>query len=298
LGRLGNHVSTVSDLYRSRNYGNLSCAGHGQASSEGNRAQRGSWAALCVSVCVLCGIRCARPLIRKRRCIKAPGDVALESETRNIKPVLTRSQLSGVCCDDARNQWSPRSSVRTMRGVFLDRDGVINVNRSDHVKNWEEFEFLPGAVEAIVRLSNAGLAPFVITNQAIVNRGMVSRELVEWINLRMQRAVERRGGQIKAVAFCPHRPEERCGCRKPEPGLLMSLARSFDVDLNSSVVIGDALSDIEAGQAAGCSTILVLTGRGRDQLALAHATGRNGFVVAPDLTAATEMILRSMAVTA
>lgn len=127
---------------------------------------------------------------------------------------------------------------------------------------------------------------------------MVSSELVEWMNLRMQRVIERHGGQIRAVAYCPHRPDEDCGCRKPRPGLLLDLARSYDVDLGSSVVIGDALTDIEAGQAAGCSTILVLTGRGRDQYALAHATGRNGFAIAPNLAVAAEMVLRNLAVTA
>jgi len=205
--------------------------------------------------------------------------------------------VSGRRCSDA---WTGglRRPGRRIRGIFLDRDGVINVNRPDHVKNWEEFEFLPGAIDAIVRLSLVGLSPFVITNQAVVNQGVVPRDLVEWINLRMQRVIEERGGYIRAVAYCPHRQDEGCGCRKPRPGLLLDLARSYDVDLGASVVVGDAMSDIEAGQAAGCSTILVMTGRGRDQYALAHATGRNGFVVAADLTAATEMVCRSMAVTA
>lgn len=184
---------------------------------------------------------------------------------------------------------APRGRVRT---VFLDRDGVINVNRSDHVKSWEEFEFLPGAVEAIVRLSHARVRVFVITNQAIINRGMVPHYVVEWINERMQRVIAQHGGHITAVAYCPHRPEERCRCRKPEPGLLFDLARSHMVELHSSVMIGDAVSDLEAGQAAGCSTILVLTGRGRDQLELAHAQGKNGFVVAEDLGAAAELMLQ------
>jgi D-glycero-D-manno-heptose 1,7-bisphosphate phosphatase len=179
-----------------------------------------------------------------------------------------------------------------MRAVFLDRDGVINENRADHVKDWSEFRFLPGAPEAIVRLSRAGVGVFIISNQAIVNRGMVSRTTVEAVNRRMIREIERRGGRVSGVAYCPHRPDERCTCRKPRPGLLLRLARHHGLDLREAVVIGDALTDIEAGQAAGCRTILVLTGRGREQLALAEAAGRNGFSVAPDLGAAIDAMLR------
>jgi D-glycero-D-manno-heptose 1,7-bisphosphate phosphatase len=203
--------------------------------------------------------------------------------------------------EHAESTWRAQyvaSQYRTLpeggvRAVFLDRDGVINLNRANHVKSWEEFEFLPGAIQAIVRLSRAGLALFVVTNQAVVNRGMVARELVEWINARMEQVIETHGGKITAVAYCPHRPDEQCRCRKPRPGLLLRLATTHQIDLRSSVVIGDAVSDIEAGQAVGCSTILVLTGRGRDQLALAHATSRDGFIVADDLSAAAELVLQS-----
>jgi D-glycero-D-manno-heptose 1,7-bisphosphate phosphatase len=175
--------------------------------------------------------------------------------------------------------------------VFLDRDGVINVNRTDHVKRWEEFEFLPGALEAIAELSRAGVAVFVITNQAIVNRGMVPRAIVEWINLRMQHAVEAHGGRIAAVAYCPHRSDEQCPCRKPQPGLIVELARRHGVDLATSIVVGDAVSDIKAAAAAGCRAILVLTGRGREQLALARAAGWTTLQVAEDLPDAVGAIL-------
>jgi D-glycero-D-manno-heptose 1,7-bisphosphate phosphatase len=177
------------------------------------------------------------------------------------------------------------------RAVFLDRDGVINVNRADHVKSWEEFEFLPGAVEAVVELSRAGLDVFVITNQAIVNRGLVPRAIVDWIHPRMQNAVAERGGRITAVASCPHRIDEHCGCRKPQPGLLVDLARRYGVDLAASIVVGDAVSDLEAATADGCRAILVLTGRGREQLALARAAGWVGLQVAEDLRAAVGAIL-------
>lgn len=179
-----------------------------------------------------------------------------------------------------------------VKAVFLDRDGVINQNRSDHVKHWSEFHFLPGALRAVARLSQAGVGVFIITNQAIINRGMVSRETVDWINRRMVEEIERLGGRVEAVAYCPHRPDEQCSCRKPQPGLLVDLARKFGLDLRESAVIGDALTDLEAGQAVGCKTVLVLTGRGAEQLRLAEAVGMTGFKVAADLEAATTLLLR------
>ena len=182
-----------------------------------------------------------------------------------------------------------------MKAVFLDRDGVINENRLDHVKNWADFRFIPGACEALARLARAGVRVFVITNQAIINRGTVSRETVDDINQRMVREIERYGGRITAVAYCPHRPEEHCSCRKPRPGLLLSLAHQYDLDLRDAVVIGDAMSDIEAGLAAGCQVILVLTGRGREQLKLADEAARNRFAVVADLASATDLLLLQLA---
>ena len=180
-----------------------------------------------------------------------------------------------------------------MNAVFLDRDGVINENRADHVKSWSEFRFLPGVPEAIARLSRAGVKVFVITNQAVVNRGIVSRRVVDGINLRMTQKLQPHGVQIEAIAYCPHRPEEHCECRKPRPGLILKLAEQYGLNLDDCVLIGDALTDIDAGQAAGCQTVLVMTGRGREQLAAATAAGKNGFAVADDLTAAVEMLLQS-----
>lgn len=179
-----------------------------------------------------------------------------------------------------------------MKAVFLDRDGVINENRSDHVKNWSEFRFLPGTPEAITRLSRTGVRIFVISNQAIINRGMVSRQEVDAINRRMIQEIEHRGGRIDEVAYCPHHPDEACDCRKPRPGLLLNLARKHCLDLRDTALVGDALTDIEAGLSVGCDTILVLTGRGRDQLALAAAAGKNGFKIASDLSEAVDLLMR------
>jgi D-glycero-D-manno-heptose 1,7-bisphosphate phosphatase len=182
-----------------------------------------------------------------------------------------------------------------MRTVFLDRDGVINENRADHVKNWAEFQFLPGAPEAIARLSRAGMQIFIITNQAIVNRGLVSCDTVEAINRRMVQELERWGAHVADVAYCPHRPDERCGCRKPEPGLLFHLARKHGVRLQDAVLVGDARSDMEAGHAAGCATMLVLTGRGATQLPMVLERPPGDVTVVRDLEQAVSLILSQTA---
>jgi D-glycero-D-manno-heptose 1,7-bisphosphate phosphatase len=178
--------------------------------------------------------------------------------------------------------------------VFLDRDGVINENRVDHVKDWSEFSFLPGSLVAIAELSRRGARVFIISNQAVVNRGVVSRETVDDINRRMLEVIEGSGGRVEGIAYCPHLPEESCFCRKPRPGLLLELALTHGIDLRRSTVIGDALSDVEAGQAAGCRTVLVMTGRGREQRELAGSRGVNGFLVAPDLRSATRLVLEGL----
>jgi D-glycero-D-manno-heptose 1,7-bisphosphate phosphatase len=185
-----------------------------------------------------------------------------------------------------------------MRAVFLDRDGVINENRVDHVKSWGEFRFLPDVPEAIARLTRAGIQVFIITNQAIVNRGLVSRERVEAINARMVQELERWGAKIAAVAYCPHRPDEQCSCRKPRPGLLFGLASEHGVSLSGATLIGDAWSDIEAGQAAGCETILVLTGRGSAQLPLGQNEPSRPVTIASNLGHAVDLVLSRSTITA
>jgi D-glycero-D-manno-heptose 1,7-bisphosphate phosphatase len=183
------------------------------------------------------------------------------------------------------------ATARHTKVLFLDRDGVINENRADHVKDWSEFRFVPGAPEAIARLTLAGWRIFVVSNQAIVGRGAVPHSTVDAVNDLMLDELGRSGGRIEAVAYCPHRPEEGCACRKPRPGLLLNLAARFKLDLRHAVVIGDALSDVKAGRSVGSRAILVLTGRGPEQLAHARATGQHDFSIATDLRAAADLLL-------
>ena len=151
--------------------------------------------------------------------------------------------------------------------IFLDRDGVINHNRSDYVKTWEEYIFLPNVFEPLKRLAQSEYSIVIIRNQSPIGRGLVQRETVEAINQRMKAEIESRGGRIDGVYYCPHRPDEVCECRKPRPGLLLRAAQELDLDLSCSYFIGDAVSDVEAALAAGCTPLFVQTGLGSDQIA-------------------------------
>ena len=153
-----------------------------------------------------------------------------------------------------------------MRAIFVDRDGVICENRTDHVKSWGEFRFLPGSKMGLAALSKLGLPLIVITNQAIIGRGMVPAGVVDNIHRRMIAEVAACGGRIDRVVYCPHRAKDRCACRKPEPGMLLQAAGEMGIDLTQSYLVGDAAGDLLAGQRVGCQLFLVLTGRGWKQL--------------------------------
>ena len=171
--------------------------------------------------------------------------------------------------------------------IFLDRDGVIVENRDEYIRSWEDVHFLPGAFQT---LSQAKSAPFrfvIVTNQSAVGRGLVDPQVAEAINRRVVATIRSAGGRIDGVYMCPHPPEQECDCRKPKPGLLLQAARELEIDLGASVLIGDALTDILAGRAAGVGEVeLVLTGRGREQLETPQAESLRPFRVFPDLTQA------------
>lgn len=181
-----------------------------------------------------------------------------------------------------------------MRAIFLDRDGVICQNRTDHVKNWNEFKFLPGVQKSLAALSWVGLPIIVVTNQAAVGRGMLTTEILDDIHQRMVAEITAYGGRIDRIFYCPHLPQEGCHCRKPEPGMLLQAARDLDLDLAGSYLVGDAASDIQAGQQVGCHTILVLTGRGQEQLIPAlHSSSGHFLTISRDLEDAVAHILAS-----
>jgi len=153
--------------------------------------------------------------------------------------------------------------------IFLDRDGVIIENRPNYVCSWADVDVYPQALEALAALRDTPYKIIIVTNQSAVGRGIISLETAHRINERLVRVIEEGNGRIDAAYLCSHAPWEGCTCRKPQPGLLLQAAREHNLDLSRSVMIGDALTDLEAGLAAGVSEVILLgTGRGQEQAQL------------------------------
>jgi len=179
----------------------------------------------------------------------------------------------------------------TKQAVFLDRDGTINVEK-DYLYRPEEFEFIPGAAEAIRRLNRAGFLVVVVTNQSGVARGYYTEHEVLQLHRHIEQLLFRADARIDAWYYCPHYPSGQhpynldCDCRKPRTGMLEQAARDLGIDLSRSWMVGDKQVDVEAGVAAGCRPLLVLTGYGAD------ASPQVSSMVprCPDLAAAAELI--------
>lgn len=154
------------------------------------------------------------------------------------------------------------------RAVFLDRDGTINVEKN-YLHKIEDFEFLPGVPAAIKRLKGAGFLVIVVSNQSGIGRGYFDERAVRALHLHIQAELIDFETSIDAFYVCPHHPEHGlgdyrvdCDCRKGAPGMLLQAALEHDIDLHQSFIVGDKLTDIEAGERAGCQPVLVLTGYG------------------------------------
>jgi len=151
---------------------------------------------------------------------------------------------------------------RRSPAVLLDRDGVINRRRPEHVRSWDQFEFMPGCLAALRLLRARRARVLVVTNQSVVGRGLIAEAQLRQIHHRMCEAVERAGGLIEAVLACVHAPTDGCGCRKPAPGLFLRAESELLVDLGRSVMIGDSRSDVEAALAGGCGAVWIGPDRG------------------------------------
>lgn len=150
-----------------------------------------------------------------------------------------------------------------MKLVILDRDGTINHDSDQYIKSVEEWRPLKGSIEAIARLTQAGYRIVVATNQSGIARGLFDTATLIAIHEHLQRAVAQAGGRIDAFFFCPHAADSDCECRKPKPGMLLEIARRFNVSLATVYMVGDAPRDLQAAAAAGARPVLVLTGKGR-----------------------------------
>jgi histidinol-phosphate phosphatase family protein len=157
-----------------------------------------------------------------------------------------------------------RNKTKIMKNfVFLDRDGVINIDSPAYIKNESEFEFIPKSPEAIALLCKNNFQVIVITNQSLIGRKMISPKTLEAIFKKMRTGIIKAGGEIKDIFFCPHTPEDNCSCRKPNPGLILAAQKKYQIDLDQSFMVGDSAKDIECARNAGCSkALLVKTGNG------------------------------------
>ncbi len=176
-----------------------------------------------------------------------------------------------------------------MKLVILDRDGVINQESDEFIKSPEEWQAIPGSLEAIARLNQAGYRVVLATNQSAVGRQLLDMETLLRIHDKMRYQLAEAGGTLDAIFFCPHRPKDNCDCRKPKPGLFLDIAARLRVPLANVPAVGDSMRDVEAAQAAGACPILVRTGNG--QQAEAGVAGRSHIPVYDDLSAAADVLI-------
>ena len=179
----------------------------------------------------------------------------------------------------------------TRSAVFLDRDGVINENRSDYVQSIEELDILPTALCAIARLEQSKYAAVIITNQSAIGRGLVTATTVDQINHSLIKRIRSAGGRIDGLYLCPHSPADYCKCRKPMPGMLLQAARELRLNLAQSWMIGDWLTDLQAASAAGVRPILVATGRGQEAHRQSSSAGFGNTPFLANIYEAVEYIL-------
>jgi len=178
-----------------------------------------------------------------------------------------------------------------MKLIILDRDGVINHDSDDFIKSPDEWIPIPGSLEAIARLNQAGYRVVVSSNQSGIARGLFDIMTLNAIHQKLHTAAQQVGADIDATFFCPHAADDHCDCRKPKPGMLQEIARRFDVSLKGVPTVGDSLRDLQAGFVSGCTPYLVLTGKGEKTLAKGGLPP--GTTVYPDLAAVVDHLLKT-----
>lgn len=162
-----------------------------------------------------------------------------------------------------------------MKLIILDRDGVINEDSDAYIKTPDEWQAVPGSLDAIARLSRAGWRVVVASNQSGLARGYFSMDTLNAIHAKMRRELAQAGGHLDAIFVCPHGPDDGCRCRKPAPGLFEDIARRYDVNLAGVPTVGDSLRDLQAAVQLGCKPWLVRTGKGLRTLEKGGATRRH-----------------------
>ena len=182
-----------------------------------------------------------------------------------------------------------------MKLIILDRDGVINQDRDDFVKSANEWVPLPGSMDAIAFLAQAGYTVAVATNQSGIGRGLFTMQQLNEMHAKMHKLVQSAGGEISGIWFCPHLPGQHCRCRKPESGMIEDILARFSAEAADTWLVGDSLRDLEAGAAAGCKTALVLTGKGRKTQAESADKLPPNTLVFDDLLAFSQFLIKAPA---
>ncbi|MCB4360692.1 D-glycero-beta-D-manno-heptose 1,7-bisphosphate 7-phosphatase [Quatrionicoccus australiensis] len=173
--------------------------------------------------------------------------------------------------------------------VILDRDGVINFDSAQFIKNPAEWKPIPGSLEAIARLNQSGYKVVVATNQSGVGRGLFDMDTLNSIHEKMHKTLFGVGGRIDAVFYCPHPADSDCDCRKPKPGMFKRIAETLNADLKGVPAIGDSLRDLQASVVLGCLPMLVHTGKGDKTSAEGNLPA--GTLEFANLSAAVDFIL-------
>ena len=188
-----------------------------------------------------------------------------------VKDMGTPDRYEFVCRDFREGRVQAKNLKEKQKAIFLDRDGTIN-KYVGFLTNIDDFELLPGVVDAIKVINTSGYLAIVVTNQPVIARGEISISELEEIHSKMETLLGREGAYLDAIYYCPHHPhkgyaDERpeykidCMCRKPKPGMLLQAAKDFNIDLRQSWMVGDGENDIRAGQLAGCKTALIGSGK-------------------------------------
>jgi len=172
--------------------------------------------------------------------------------------------------------------------IILDRDGVINYDSHEYIKSADEWEPIPGSLEAIAQLNRLGYRVIIVTNQSGISRGYYDLETLDNIHEKLQRELAAVGGHIEAIFFCPHKPDDNCHCRKPKPGMLEQIHEKYHIDFAETFFIGDSLVDMQVAMSVGCKPILVLSGNGKNTLETNHKL--KDVLHFADLSAAVEYI--------
>lgn len=178
-----------------------------------------------------------------------------------------------------------------MKLVILDRDGVINFDSDAYIKNPDEWNAIPGSLEAIAKLNQAGFRVAVATNQSGIARGLFDLDDLEAIHAKMEDAVAALGGELSGIFYCPHGPDDGCTCRKPEPGLLHAIAAELGTDLTGIPFVGDTVKDVQTALTVGAKPVLVRTGKGQQSETQLSDELRRQVRVFDDLGQAVEYFL-------